>query len=256
MQPLVETGRQQAAGDDDVDRLEPREAREQIEIGLVQPVGIGDPVADGDDDVQDGIGTLTADQAVAQRVFVERARSRDPLLVLAAGGGEKARLLQHPGRAAVQVGVAREEVDEQLLEPIDPLALPPELVVEPDDFGDQPRTHVERRRGAFLPRLPGRRVHHRLALVRRQPPQRVGQARVQAVVQLVARHEVGQDDGGPRRAVLDGGPKLAGGAPRGHEHEPGTAPRQATLDGERGRDVAERVQVRDADEPRATRGNH
>ena len=34
----------------DVDRFQPREPRQQVEIGNVQPIWIGNPVGNGDDD--------------------------------------------------------------------------------------------------------------------------------------------------------------------------------------------------------------
>ena len=141
-------------------------------------VRIGDPIGDGDDDVPNRIGRGRAEQMFAQRVLVHVRALRQLTLVGAIDGGEKARLPQHPLGAAIEIGVAREVLREELLEPRDALPLPPQLIVEAHDLGDEPRPEVKRRRRAGRRRLARRGAHHHLALERRQTPRRRGQARV------------------------------------------------------------------------------
>ena len=43
-------------GGDDVERLQRRDSRQQIEVGGKEPIRIGDPVGDGNDDVAERIG--------------------------------------------------------------------------------------------------------------------------------------------------------------------------------------------------------
>ena len=129
---------------------------EQVEVGDVQPFGVGNPVRDGDDDVADRIGRglarSAARAACARRAPPDAAHSA---LVLAKRVGEKPRLHAHPRRRAIEIVVA-ERLVEQLLEPLDLLRLPAELIVEPQHLGDEARTEPERRApdGAPLPRAP------------------------------------------------------------------------------------------------------
>ena len=95
VQPLVEAGGEHALGRHDVERLEARDARQQIEVGLVEPFGVGNPVGDRDDDVADRIGGRLRDQPLAQRVLVAAARLAHAPLVVAERVGEKPRLRAH-----------------------------------------------------------------------------------------------------------------------------------------------------------------
>ena len=76
MQPLVEAGREHPLGRHDVERLEAGNARQQIEISLVESLGVRDPVGNGDDDAADGIGGRLRNQPLTQRVLVAGADSR------------------------------------------------------------------------------------------------------------------------------------------------------------------------------------
>ena len=72
--------------------LEPGKPRQQIEVGDEQPVGVGNPVGDGDDDVADRIGRGSRDQPLAQHVLVAAARLAHAALVVAKRVGQKPRL--------------------------------------------------------------------------------------------------------------------------------------------------------------------
>jgi hypothetical protein len=50
VQPLMEAGVQDRVGRHEVDGLEARQPREQIEVGHPQPMAIGGLIGDGDDD--------------------------------------------------------------------------------------------------------------------------------------------------------------------------------------------------------------
>ena len=106
---------------------------------------------------------------------------------LPVGSGEKPRLLHQPHRAAVVVSL--QPLDDQLLEPLDGLTLPPQLIVEAHHLGDEAGTHVERRRLSVGNRSRPPTCSRTLALARRQHPPRRRQPRVEVRVQLVARHE-------------------------------------------------------------------
>ena len=195
MQPLVESGREHALGGDDVERLEPGDARQQIEVGLEQPLGVGDPVRDGDDDVTDGSAGGTGDELLAQGVLVAAARLAHPALVVAKRAGEKAGLDPHAlGRPIEFVGPER--LVDQLLEPVHLLRLAPELIVEAQHLGDQPGPQLERQLVAVRGGGARRRLGHDVALDRAQPARRLREPGVQAVVHLVAGHDVSVD--GPR----------------------------------------------------------
>jgi len=102
----------------DVERLEARDPREQIEIGDVESLGVRDPIRDRDDDALNRIGGGLGDQSIAEEVLVARAGLANALLVLAKGAGEKPRLLSQPLGAAIEVAVAAERVGDELLEPL------------------------------------------------------------------------------------------------------------------------------------------
>ncbi len=143
MQPLVESRREHALGGDDVERFEAGDARQQIEIGLVEPFGVGNPVGDRDDDVADRIGGRLGDQPLAQRVLVAAARLAHPALVVAERAGQKPRLRPHPLRRPVDFVGAQRLVD-QLLEPLHLLRLTPQLIVEAQHLGDEPGAELKR----------------------------------------------------------------------------------------------------------------
>ena len=192
MQPLVKTGRQHPLGRDDVERLETGDAGQQIEVGLVETLRVGNPVGDGDDDVADRIGGRIGDQALAQRVLVASARFTHATLVVAKRVGEKSRLDPHPLRRAIP-SVRTQCLLDQLLEALDLLRLAAELIVEAKHLGNQPGSQAERQLVAARHRGVRRRLRHHLPLERAEPARRVGEPGVQAVVHLFAGDDVGVD---------------------------------------------------------------
>ncbi len=169
---------------------------------------------------------------------------------------EKARLPQHALGARVGLRVARERLGDQLLEPRDLLRLPAEQVVEAEDLGDEAGAHLERRHRPLARRRVGGGLRDRVALERAKPPRRIRQPRVQPVVQLVARDEIGKRDRAPpgRSAASSIVRRSCRAAPRVGT----TTRRERTTDRSPSIDraaMADRnvVQVGDADESRAAR---
>ena len=143
VKPLVETGSEHLLGADDVEALETRHARKQIEVGDEQPVGIGNPVGQRHDDVSDERRQRLAHQLFAQHVLVAAARRARPRFVVPEGLGEKPRLRQQSIGAAIARRAA-ERLFDQLLEPLDLLRLAAQLIVEAEHLGDQSGPQPER----------------------------------------------------------------------------------------------------------------
>src|SRR5262249_46251801 len=93
--------------------------------------------------------------------------------VYAECGSEKTRLLEQARATPVAV---IEALNQQRLESIAALTLPPELIVETHHLGDETRTHLERRGNPGRHGFVSRRVKHDLAVPRRQPMRRRSQA--------------------------------------------------------------------------------
>ena len=132
-QPFVETGGQHGVGGHDVDPLQPRKSRQQIEVGRPQSVGIGRLVGERDHDGNEWTVQPARDQPPPQAVLVMPAGLRAPPLEGAEGGGQESRLLQQAPRAAVQVRAHLEIGACQAVEAVDGLAPPAQLVVELQD---------------------------------------------------------------------------------------------------------------------------
>ena len=185
MDALVEPRSQQPVRGDDVEVLQPGQSRQQIEIRREEAMRVGNPIADGHHHATERIGGAVSDEVRPQDVFVHESLRGQTLLVFAVRRRQETRLPQQPLGAAVAVGVKR--LDEQLLISIDALPLSPQLIVEPHHFGDEARAQVKRRRRAGGNGLDGGGVENDLAFAGRQKGERLGQARVEEVVQLVAR---------------------------------------------------------------------
>ena len=207
----MEARNEHLARSHDVDRFERGHSREQIEIGLAQPIRIGNPVSDGDDDVASGISRFGGDEAIPQRVLVDECAARQAAFVRSIHGREKPRLPEHPLGPAIELDVRRQAVAENLFESSDSLALTPELVVEANDFGDEAGPQLERRRRSASDRLRGGSSHNRLTLERRDTSRGRGQSAGEPVVELVAGDKVGKYDD-PRvlqYLVFEGVPQLS-----------------------------------------------
>jgi hypothetical protein len=107
------------------------------------------------------------------------------LLISTVRRRKETRLPQQPLGATIAFSV--QGLDEQLLVPIDTLPLTSQLIVKPHHFGDEARAQVKRRRRAGGDGLDGRGVENDLPFARGQKGERLRQARVEEVVQIVAR---------------------------------------------------------------------
>ena len=144
----------------------PGNPRQQIEVGGIQAVGIGDPVGNGDDDVADRIGGGFGDQPLAQRVLVAAAGLAHAALVLAKRLGQKPRLRPHPrGRRGRRSSRAERLVD-QLLEPVDLLRLAAQLIVEAQHLGDEAGPELKRQLAAAAAAARAARLRDDVALER------------------------------------------------------------------------------------------
>jgi hypothetical protein len=144
---LVKAGLQHAFGRDHVDAFEAGEPCQQIEVDGREAVRIGDPVADGDDDVcQRSCGSRRKEMR-AEPMLVDRIDRLEPPFVGTKRRGQKPGLLEQTYCAAIVVSL--EARGEQFLESLDRLPLATKLVVEPQHLGDQARPDVERRRLSF-----------------------------------------------------------------------------------------------------------
>jgi hypothetical protein len=186
---LVESGCEDALGGHDLEPLEARDARQQIEIGREQPFAFGDPVGDRHDDVPHRVARRLGDQPLAQRVLVAAGRLGDQPLVFAKRAGEELRLHAHPPRGAIELVAAERTVD-QLFEPLHLLRLAPQLIVEAQHLGHEAGAQLKRQFGRPRRSPARRRLRHDVALERGEAARRAVEARVQPVVQLVARHGV------------------------------------------------------------------
>jgi hypothetical protein len=159
---------------------------------------------------------------------------------------QKARLVQQARCASI--GVV-EALDEQLLESIDALTLPPELIVEAEHFGDEARTHVKRRHRSGSDGFVSRRVQQDLALAWRQAPWRLSEPGMETVVELVTRDQF-------RHGPTEHATKLMRGSAR--RHHDGRDREQIVLRvlGKKSDSAAQRMQAGDAHEPRPAWGDH
>src|ERR1700741_2471723 len=118
---LVNTRAEQLNGRDDVELFECGQARQQIEVRLVESTRFGDPVADRQNHAANRHWCSFINQALAERVLVAPAGGGEALLVAAERRGEVPRLAEHPLGATVEFGIPLERLFEEGLEAIDPL---------------------------------------------------------------------------------------------------------------------------------------
>ncbi len=219
-----------------------------------QPVGVGDPVGDRDDDVADRIGRRLGDQPLAQRVLVAARRTR--------GRGARTRETRRPETASgVRIRCAR-AVD--VVRTRAPRRSAPRSASPAATGGAADRRSAASRRrvragaettartpAAAAARAAACAMH--VALERAQAARRARQPRVQAVVQLVARDDVARrrtasaELRGAARRHDDERLGIRVGSGRGSRSRAARAPRSACAEG---------VQVGDADEPRPAGSDH
>src|SRR5262245_18690803 len=82
-------------------------------------------------------------QLLPEHVLVAGAGCPDAAVVFAEGLGEKFRLLAQTQRASIQF-VRTQRLVDQLLESVNRLRLPPEMVIKAQNLGDEPRPQAER----------------------------------------------------------------------------------------------------------------
>ena len=208
----METGREHALGRHDVERIEAGDPRQQIEVSLVEPIGVGNPVRDGDDDVTNRVGRRLRDQPFAQRVLVAPAGLAYAPLVVAERVREEPRLDPHSLRRPIDL-VRPERLLDELLESFHLLRLATELVVETQHLGNQSGPQLKRQLVAARCRGVRGRLRHDVALERAQPARRIRQPALQPVIQLVARHDIGP--------LADEATELMRRTARGDDHENG-----------------------------------
>ena len=142
MKTFVEPRPEHGFGRHEIDGFQSGQAREQAEIGNVQPVDIRNPVRHRDDDPANGVWSDVGDEPLTQQMLVERAAIADARLVLAKRVGEKQRLAPHAVRARVGLG-GTERVEEEFLEARLLLTLPSQLIVEAKEFAHQSGPDLE-----------------------------------------------------------------------------------------------------------------
>src|SRR5262245_9720672 len=146
MQSLVEARPQNGVGADNVDGLEARKPRQQIEVCRKQTGGVRNPVGNRDDEVPKGLPRRLAYQMLAQKVFVARAALENATLVPAKRAREEAGLRQQLLEAAVVPIGASKRVRHEFFKSVDPLRLSTQLVVEAHHLGDEAGANLERQR--------------------------------------------------------------------------------------------------------------
>ena len=164
MQPLEQSGCQLPFGRQNLERLEIRQAREQVEVGRRQAVDVMRRLTNRDDRGPD------TDVAMAWRADVNadgarregRTTRRD--VRSPERGGEEPRLAKQAFRTRIVLRCRLERRDQQAREVVHRLPVASQRVVEVQHFADQGGTQIERRRGAFRDRLVRGSLHQHLAL--------------------------------------------------------------------------------------------
>jgi hypothetical protein len=181
VQALVEAGTENRFRRHDVERGEPGDPRQQIEVRGKQAMLVGDPIRHGDDHVTDRRACRLRDQPLAQRVLVTSVGLAHAAFVVTKRIGQKPRLAPHPLGRAVDV-VGAERTVNQLLEPFHVLRLTTQVIVEAQQLGDEPRPELKRELGADACRRAGGGLRHDVAFDRPEPPRGARKPAVQAVI--------------------------------------------------------------------------
>ena len=189
-EPLEIAGGEQRFGGDQVDRFEAGDARQQIEIRRPQPRPIGALIGHRDNHPPDRPRARLFEQTRAQAVLVERAVLREARFVGAERRHEKARLLQQPPRAAIDLRARFERAADQPLEVVDAAMLAPQRVVERQHLRNQAGADLERRRIAARHRIRRRALEQHLARVVVQQRRRIAQPIVEGAIQPATRHDL------------------------------------------------------------------
>ena len=117
--PLVKSAGQHTVGDDNIEPIEPGDARQQIPVHRVEPVLIARAIADGDDDVPPGtIGGCREDRG-AHRVLVDAAGLHASPLEVAERRGKKPGLPDQSLGSPIGSGARVQPSSRQPLEVVD-----------------------------------------------------------------------------------------------------------------------------------------
>ena len=154
--------------------------------------------------------------------------------------------------AARSIVVRPERFLDQLLEPVHLLRLTPQLIVETQHLRDEAGPNPECQAADAARRGASRRLRHHVAFERAQPARRIAEARMQPVVQFVAR-----DHRRFERAL-----QQPGGAARRDNNQTAVRARGANfgvrgaVNRERRNRVPEGLEFWDANEARPARSDH
>ena len=127
--PLEKAGREGRLGRHHVQACEARQRRQQREVNRPQPVGIAHAIADGEDDVAQGVRGLLGQQTGARAVLVEVTRVGETRLVAAEDGRQERGLPEQLGRAAIRVGGRLQFGPQVAVEVLDGARLAADVVV-------------------------------------------------------------------------------------------------------------------------------
>jgi hypothetical protein len=194
---------------DDIDRLDARHPREQIEIRGPEPAAVRGLVRDGDDQLSIERPRRRERQR-AHAVLVDTRDAGQRPLELLEGRREKHRLRQQPCRAAIVRSARLQCAGHQAIEIRHGLVPPPQLIVERENLADEAGTQIERRLRPFCAGRVRGPPQQDLTVERRQGRRRAGQPFPQPRMELVARDDVGQRARGAGRhnQILDRPPQL------------------------------------------------
>jgi hypothetical protein len=262
MNPLVERAGQHGVGDNDVELVEARNARQQIPVGRIQPVAIRRPVADGDDCVAPRTRRRCGEQLLVYGVLVDPPANRALSLELAKRGDEESRLTnQTLGTAIVR---AFEPAERQPLEVSNGLLMPLQRIEKIEHRGDEARPDPEWRLGAALDRRSTGNGQQRLPLLgcvgRGLTRLRIGyfvDPLVQSFVQLAPRDEIRKQDRamhGDR--ILNRPDEMKRCGVRRHDHEPVASIERRAAGAEGNERASERPQIRRPHESGRAGRNH
>jgi hypothetical protein len=184
-------------------------------------------------------------------VFIHQVPRGQTPLVPSVRRRQKMRLPQQPLGAAIALSVQR--FNQQLLVPIDALPLSPQLIVEPHHFGDETRTQMKWRHCTGGDGLGSRGVQDDLPFAGGQKGERLGEAGVEEVVEVVSGENNRSDSIGRRCECAMKMTRRAAGW-----HDNGGRTDKIRMTDGRARDnrSPEGVKVGDAHEPRPAGCNH
>ena len=194
VQPLEQPDRKLSLGRQDLERLEIRHAREQIEVGGRQAVEIVRGLTNRNDRRPVRPCQWRFAERVSQAVLVEQSRHGHAALVARERGGEEPGLAQQAFGSGIEFGGRFERRDEQPLEVFDGLPMATERIIEVQHLADEGRTQMEGRRGAVRDGLVRGGLDQHLALEHGQETGDGLRPLVQPPVPVAPRQQIRQDN--------------------------------------------------------------